>query len=192
MIVSFHLFAFLVNEYFTPEWQKNVHCGSWGWTSFVLHSWSLEYLQRVWRHPLRGNAIFTTLWKMKCLITIFTTRWKTKCLIKIFTTRWKKKYLITIFTTRWKIKIFTTRWKMKCLITIFTTRWKMKCPNLQKFSLVWRHPLREMPFPNLQKGSVKFGVTLQKKRVSNRCNLLHRFPWWFFIFPMKVLIGTAQ
>jgi len=24
MIVSFHLIAFLVNEYFTPEWQKNV------------------------------------------------------------------------------------------------------------------------------------------------------------------------
>ena len=23
MIVSFHLIAFLVNEYFTPEWQKN-------------------------------------------------------------------------------------------------------------------------------------------------------------------------
>ena len=24
MIVCFHLIAFLVNEYFTPEWQKNV------------------------------------------------------------------------------------------------------------------------------------------------------------------------
>ena len=24
MIVCFHLVAFLVNEYFTPEWQKNV------------------------------------------------------------------------------------------------------------------------------------------------------------------------
>ena len=24
MIVSFHLIAFLVNEYFTPEWQKQV------------------------------------------------------------------------------------------------------------------------------------------------------------------------
>ena len=24
MIVSFHFIAFLVNEYFTPEWQKNV------------------------------------------------------------------------------------------------------------------------------------------------------------------------
>jgi len=24
MIVSFHLIAFLVNEYFTPEWQRQV------------------------------------------------------------------------------------------------------------------------------------------------------------------------
>jgi len=24
MLVGFHLIAFLVNEYFTPEWQKNV------------------------------------------------------------------------------------------------------------------------------------------------------------------------
>jgi len=24
MLVIFHLVAFLVNEYFTPEWQKNV------------------------------------------------------------------------------------------------------------------------------------------------------------------------
>jgi len=24
MLVCFHLIAFLVNEYFTPEWQKNV------------------------------------------------------------------------------------------------------------------------------------------------------------------------
>jgi len=24
MLVAFHLVAFLVNEYFTPEWQKNV------------------------------------------------------------------------------------------------------------------------------------------------------------------------
>jgi len=24
MLVIFHLIAFLVNEYFTPEWQKNV------------------------------------------------------------------------------------------------------------------------------------------------------------------------
>jgi len=24
MLVGFHLIAFLVNEYFTPDWQKNV------------------------------------------------------------------------------------------------------------------------------------------------------------------------
>ena len=24
MLVSFHLIAFLVNEYFTPEWQKEI------------------------------------------------------------------------------------------------------------------------------------------------------------------------
>ena len=24
MLAAFHLIAFLVNEYFTPEWQKNV------------------------------------------------------------------------------------------------------------------------------------------------------------------------
>ena len=72
MIVSFHLIAFLVNEYFTPEWQKEVRYITRevvAAMSEVDKNTAGEILQigkcvsqyancfcQVWRHPLRENA----------------------------------------------------------------------------------------------------------------------------------------
>ena len=60
-----------------------------------------------------------------------------------------------------------------------------------RFCQVWRYPMRfpirkkiqlgltsstaGNAFPNMQIGSVRFEVTLQKNHVSNRCIVLHRF-----------------